>query len=73
MLGCGIYESCTPTLLFGLCTELTGMALPFVVIQADRRRGVSSKKVVFVVFSGIEEVFLFSSDKMSDVLLIIIR
>ena len=72
MLGCRIYESCTPTSLFGLCTELTGMALPFVVIQADRRRGASSKEVVFVVFSGIEEV-LFSSDKMSGVLLTITR
>ena len=35
------------------------MALPFVVIQADRQRGVSSKEVVLIVFSWIEEVFVF--------------
>ena len=41
------------------------MALPFVVIQADRRRGVSSKEVVLIVFSWI--------DKLSSVLLTITR
>ena len=50
LLFCRIYESSRPFLLFGLCSELIGMALPFVVIQADRRRGVSSKEVVLIVF-----------------------
>ena len=46
LFGCRIHESRRPTSLFGLCTELIGIVLPFVVIQADWERGVSSKEVV---------------------------
>ena len=67
---CRIHERCRPTLLSGLCIEVIGITLPFVVIQADKGRGVSSKEVVFVIFLRVRR-FLFPSDELSGVLLTI--
>ena len=67
---CRIHERCRLTLLSGLCTEVIGITLPFVVTQADKGRGVSSKEVVFVVFLGVRR-FFFPSDELSGVLLTI--